>query len=176
MGKRPLTGEPLSLDLANTRWLEEDEARDSLVTSAGTQDWLREVGLIRPEANLDVVRKNLIQSRSIIRELLEHRADERYLRKLNAVLAKGAVLEQLSPRGSEEVYAVGDNWFASWTCARNLVHLFRTFPGRIRRCANPVCVLYFLDATKNGTRRWCSMKTCGNRAKASRHYRRVKQR
>jgi len=27
----------------------------------------------------------------------------------------------------------------------------------------------FLDATKNGLRRWCDMGTCGNRAKAARH-------
>lgn len=44
--------------------------------------------------------------------------------------------------------------------------------GRIRRCAHPACVLYFLDGTKNGTRRWCDMRTCGNRANAAAYYRR----
>ncbi len=43
---------------------------------------------------------------------------------------------------------------------------------RIRRCAHPACVLYFLDQTKNGTRRWCDMRTCGNRANAAAYYRR----
>ena len=43
---------------------------------------------------------------------------------------------------------------------------------RIRRCAHPACVLYFLDGTKNGTRRWCDMRTCGNRANAAAYYRR----
>jgi predicted RNA-binding Zn ribbon-like protein len=44
--------------------------------------------------------------------------------------------------------------------------------SRVRRCAHPACVLYFLDGTKNGTRRWCDMRTCGNRANAAAYYRR----
>ena len=38
----------------------------------------------------------------------------------------------------------------------------------LRRCANPDCVLFFLDPTRSRTRRWCSMATCGNRAKQRR--------
>gem|GEM_PF-3517240 len=49
-------------------------------------------------------------------------------------------------------------------------------PDRVRRCAHPACVLYFLDTSRNGTRRWCSMETCGNRAKAGRHYARARGR
>ena len=44
--------------------------------------------------------------------------------------------------------------------------------GRVRRCAHPACVLYFLDGTKNGARRWCDMRTCGNRANAAAYYHR----
>jgi predicted RNA-binding Zn ribbon-like protein len=47
---------------------------------------------------------------------------------------------------------------------------------RIRQCANPQCLWLFIDASKNGTRRWCDMAACGNRAKAQRHYLRSKQR
>jgi predicted RNA-binding Zn ribbon-like protein len=43
---------------------------------------------------------------------------------------------------------------------------------RIRRCANPECVLVFHDTSKGGKRRWCDMALCGNRAKATAHYRR----
>lgn len=46
---------------------------------------------------------------------------------------------------------------------------------RIRRCANPECRFLFLDESKSGTRRWCDMATCGNRAKANRHYAKVRQ-
>jgi predicted RNA-binding Zn ribbon-like protein len=45
-------------------------------------------------------------------------------------------------------------------------------PGRVLRRAHPECVLYFLDGTKNGTRRWCDMRTCGNRMNAAVYYRR----
>jgi predicted RNA-binding Zn ribbon-like protein len=41
---------------------------------------------------------------------------------------------------------------------------------RVRRCANDRCLWLFLDDSKSGTRRWCSMASCGNRAKAHRHY------
>lgn len=37
--------------------------------------------------------------------------------------------------------------------------------NRIKRCANPTCGLFFLEIARNRQRRWCSMKTCGNRAK-----------
>ncbi len=40
---------------------------------------------------------------------------------------------------------------------------------RVRRCAESRCSRVFLDTSRNGTRRWCDMGTCGNRAKAARH-------
>ena len=45
---------------------------------------------------------------------------------------------------------------------------------RVRRCANDACLWLFLDESKNATRRWCDMASCGNRAKARRHYLRTK--
>jgi predicted RNA-binding Zn ribbon-like protein len=39
---------------------------------------------------------------------------------------------------------------------------------RIRMCEAHDCVWVFLDTSKNRTRRWCTMKSCGNRAKARR--------
>jgi predicted RNA-binding Zn ribbon-like protein len=47
---------------------------------------------------------------------------------------------------------------------------------RIRQCANPECLWLFIDASKNGSRRWCDMTACGNRAKARRHYLKSRQR
>jgi predicted RNA-binding Zn ribbon-like protein len=46
--------------------------------------------------------------------------------------------------------------------------------ARVRECQSDTCFWLFLDGSKNGTRRWCDMKVCGNRAKARRHYRREK--
>ncbi len=44
-------------------------------------------------------------------------------------------------------------------------------PTRIRQCAARGCMYWFLDTSKSGRRRWCSMSRCGNRAKAAKHYR-----
>ena len=46
---------------------------------------------------------------------------------------------------------------------------------KVRRCANPECGWLFLDDSRAGKRRWCSMTSCGNRAKARRHYHKVKE-
>ena len=45
---------------------------------------------------------------------------------------------------------------------------------RLKKCAAPNCLLQFYDTTKNRTRRWCSDKACGNRARATAFYRRRK--
>jgi len=39
-----------------------------------------------------------------------------------------------------------------------------------KRCADPDCGWVFFDETRNGSRAWCSMESCGNRAKARAHY------
>lgn len=48
-------------------------------------------------------------------------------------------------------------------------------PTRVRRCDAPGCSLWFLDTSRNGRRRWCSMARCGNRAKVAAHYRRSRR-
>lgn len=44
---------------------------------------------------------------------------------------------------------------------------------RLRQCANDKCLWLFLDDSRNTSRRWCDMASCGNRAKARRHYLKV---
>jgi predicted RNA-binding Zn ribbon-like protein len=40
---------------------------------------------------------------------------------------------------------------------------------RVRRCGNSTCYWLFLDETKNRSRRWCEMASCGNLMKVRRH-------
>jgi predicted RNA-binding Zn ribbon-like protein len=47
-------------------------------------------------------------------------------------------------------------------------------PERIRICDNDTCRWVFYDTSRTGRRRWCSMATCGNQAKAARHRARAK--
>ncbi len=42
-------------------------------------------------------------------------------------------------------------------------------PERLRVCANDTCRWVFFDSSPAARRRWCSMDSCGNRAKAARH-------
>ncbi len=46
---------------------------------------------------------------------------------------------------------------------------------RVRSCAGSQqgCGWLFVDRSRSGTRRWCSMDGCGNRAKVRAHYRRL---
>jgi predicted RNA-binding Zn ribbon-like protein len=41
--------------------------------------------------------------------------------------------------------------------------------GRVRICASDTCSARFYDRSPAGRRVWCSMRTCGNEAKARRH-------
>ena len=47
---------------------------------------------------------------------------------------------------------------------------------RVKECARPDCTLLFVDASRSGRRRWCSMDACGNRAKTVDYRRRSKGR
>jgi predicted RNA-binding Zn ribbon-like protein len=58
-----------------------------------------------------------------------------------------------------------------WSAADLLTHAGRR---RVRRCANNACLWLFVDESKAGTRRWCDMSSCGNRAKSRRHYLKTK--
>jgi len=46
--------------------------------------------------------------------------------------------------------------------------------GRLRICEADDCSARFYDRSPAGKRRWCSMKTCGNAAKARRHRERLR--
>ena len=181
---RPLPGEPLALDLLNTQWLASGRPVDLLATADGTAAWLAAAGVATSPAA--AARQPLVQARQAIREVLAaldepggqptspttgHAAD-----RVNAVLAHGHLRLTIGPaRAAVRELAIDDPaWRPAVLAAVNLLDLLDAAPGRIRRCQHPACVLWFLDTTRNGTRRWCSMASCGNRAKARRHYERAR--
>jgi predicted RNA-binding Zn ribbon-like protein len=47
---------------------------------------------------------------------------------------------------------------------------------RVRLCDGAGCGWLFLDTSPNRRRRWCSMESCGNRAKARRHHAKIRDR
>ncbi|HLX58063.1 MAG TPA: ABATE domain-containing protein [Ktedonobacteraceae bacterium] len=60
-----------------------------------------------------------------------------------------------------------------WHVVRSAADLLTSEKLRdVRACSAEDCRWLFLDISKNHSRRWCDMQTCGNQAKARRHYQR----
>jgi predicted RNA-binding Zn ribbon-like protein len=51
----------------------------------------------------------------------------------------------------------------------------RILGDRLKRCANTDCGWVFVDASKNQSRQWCEMRTCGNRANLRRYRERLRR-
>ncbi len=64
-----------------------------------------------------------------------------------------------------------------WPIAMSAVELLTSDRlERVKQCPGcDDCAWLFLDTSKNGTRRWCTMEGCGSRAKMRRQYARRKQ-
>jgi predicted RNA-binding Zn ribbon-like protein len=65
-----------------------------------------------------------------------------------------------------------------WPISRSAADLLVSDEERplVRECGASDCRWLFLDSSKNRSRQWCSMTSCGNREKARRHYQRLRAR
>ncbi|KIF74440.1 hypothetical protein QR77_11510 [Streptomyces sp. 150FB] len=173
---RPLVGEPVSLDLLNTRWIRDGEPQDLLADVDGVRLWLAGTGLDDRFAADAATRECLLTAREALAGAVGRPLDldEAAVRRIDDVLGHGRIRATLTVQGpGEEPEFADPAWGPAWTAARDYLELLRAAPDRIRGCAHDACVLHFFDTSRNGTRRWCSMAQCGNRAKASRHYARA---
>lgn len=58
----------------------------------------------------------------------------------------------------------------TWKIAQSAGNLLTSdFASRIKACPGEGCAWLFVDTSRNGSRRWCEMQICGNRAKVRRH-------
>ncbi|MGW2488797.1 CGNR zinc finger domain-containing protein [Streptomyces sp. NPDC001606] len=172
---RPLTGEPLALDLLNTRWNREGAVQDLLAGTDGLAVWLASNGLAGAHPASPEALEHLRQARDAIRAAVDGSPAEA-APLVDAVLAHGRIRARLTATGpAEEPEFADPSWAPAWLAARDYLDLLARGPERIRSCAGGSCILHFYDTSRNGTRRWCSMAACGNRAKASRHYARSKE-
>ncbi|MFI6847179.1 CGNR zinc finger domain-containing protein [Kitasatospora sp. NPDC050467] len=176
---RPLIGEPLSLDLLNTRWTG-TPVNDLLAGPEGLGIWLASAGLAARcpagDAGLAALREAREALAAVVRDLDEHGAPgAEAVAGLNEVLRHGRLRRELGPQGPAESAEVDrPEWLAAWLAADDLLGLLGQGAHRIKKCAHEACILHFFDTSQNGRRRWCSMAVCGNRAKAARHYEKVK--
>lgn len=94
---------------------------------------------------------------------------------LNRIAADIAAAPQLQANGTMRL--AGGAGALLVTLAREAVQLFGSDVARlIRQCESATCTLYFVDTSRRGDRRWCSMSGCGNKAKVREFRRRKRQR
>ena len=83
---------------------------------------------------------------------------------LNRIAAGAAAVPLLRPDGTMHLEGAAGALLVA--LAREAVQLFGSeSAGLIRQCQSPTCPLYFVDTSRRGDRRWCSMLACGNKAK-----------
>jgi len=179
-------GNHLLLDFINTRPIMEGEPVELLPDGSALARWLGAAGLVNKSESARLMRRwsgaefaagiqELREFRERVRETVlkmeqgEH-VSPGVLKNLNGLLVNYPDLEEVAqveamferrrrfaPETPEHAFAPLADAFAD---------LFTATPiSRIRKCNS--CVLHFYDTSKRGTRVWCSMNLCGNRAKVA---------
>jgi predicted RNA-binding Zn ribbon-like protein len=181
-------GNHLALDLLNTRPVLDGKATELLPDFASLLRWfqtagllgLRDVAALKRQWNQSVEGRRTVEAMRRLRERLrkgiltwEDGGDVRRctLDELNRLMAAYPMRARLKKRNgkglSTELYFKlqrPEDLFAP--LARAAAMLFaNTNRDRVRKCDQ--CVLHFVDTSKKGTRRWCSMQLCGNRLKVA---------
>jgi predicted RNA-binding Zn ribbon-like protein len=164
-------GGSVALDLSATLQARlKPEPRELLATPADLDRWLVSAGLAStaPGADMDdlVAARELREAIFAIAGSLNKRSFDRaacdVLNKFAADAPPAPVLSpdgQLSWNGAVPALLAG--------MAREAAALFAEMASRIRQCHSPSCTIYFVDTSRAGRRRWCSMAACGNKAKVA---------
>jgi predicted RNA-binding Zn ribbon-like protein len=189
-----LAGHP-ALDLVNTL---DDRChpRGSVELIASYEDFVRfavESRVVRDSQARSLLRRidnaaaeRALRSVRTLRETMERIfsavAEERTvavadLAMLNRRLAETVTHRKLEGRSRSFVWtwagleqnAVGPLWPIVFAAGELLASSDRQY---VRHCACETCRWFFLDTSKNHSRRWCDMKVCGDRTKARTYYQR----
>lgn len=174
-----LVGNALCLDFANTVNARPVARRDWLATPAQAAFWADAAGrrLAGTVRELDAALPRARALRETVYRVFRPIAHtgHPHQRDLDALLteyADGVALARLGgDAGGYRLVWPGARMPAGllWEVAASAVGLLTQGPlDRVGEC--PACHWLFLDTSKNGRRRWCSMATCGSRDKARRYY------
>ncbi|WP_165423678.1 CGNR zinc finger domain-containing protein [Ktedonosporobacter rubrisoli] len=107
---------------------------------------------------------------------LEKQPNSQDLQTLNVYLATALSRACIVPAGehyawSWDVQPETELEQVLWPIVRSAADLLTSDRLSLTRlCAAEDCGWLFLDTSKNRSRRWCNMQSCGNRAKVRRHY------
>lgn len=181
----------LSLDFVNTvSWRGTTRAHEWLSSYTNLIDWAflagiishSRSGLLMKVAGKRPILANRVLARAIrLREALNGIVESlaastlptsRQIAVLNANLPIALQRLELLPSKKAFIWAWKADeprldevlWPIVWSASNFLISQNR---NQISACES--CGWFFLDATKNHTRRWCTMADCGNRAKARRY-------
>ncbi|WP_117170263.1 CGNR zinc finger domain-containing protein [Paraliobacillus sediminis] len=180
------------INLVNTTNISNNKEVDILSDKSSTLQWIKENNLLRQSDAIDLENKELINSLIIelhsLRKLcniilfdIEQKGEV----SLNATNQLKKIVEKLKVNitiNSEnnilvmvsEGETVEDQ--VLYNIIGSIIHtLENTSIDRIRNCEHEECILYFVDTSKSGKRRWCSMELCGNRKKAAEFYAKKKK-
>ena len=160
-------GDHLALDLTATLAARlKDQPRELLERAVDLDRWLVSSGLAggAPQASTQDV-DTARELREAIYALLSGRPSVAARATLNAVAALRPARPQLSATGRLQMTGTASEYLA--TIAGSAIELLGSADrDRIRQCEGDGCAIVFLDLSRSGRRRWCSMSGCGNRAKA----------
>ncbi|TDC53574.1 hypothetical protein E1212_05210 [Jiangella ureilytica] len=173
-----LVGNALCLDFANTVNARPVVRRDWLATPEQAVTWARAAGHpVDGDRSLAFTLPRARDLRETVYRVfrpLAHgeRPAQDDVDEIHAVHAEGVAHARFIDNGA----SFRLSWAAPqtmrvllWEVAASAVGLLTQGPlERLGEC--PSCRWVFLDTSKNGRRRWCSMATCGTRDKSRRYY------
>jgi len=170
------SGGALALDVANSVVLRADpERRVDRFADPATLDAFP-AGAARHGAEhglfgaLEPVRKDAREDFLALREAID-----RHFRAEILGAGKPALLADLLDAISATLRRSGERPQALDTATARSALLLLSWPEPERLKICPNCHWLFLDRSRNRSRAWCDMAVCGNRVKASRHYRRTRE-
>lgn len=174
----------------NTQFTPYGEIVENFENYEDIEDWFNEVGLVKKKKALNFEDKQryyeeIINYRSLLRDCFKGYIEskiplEHLLKKTNNILLKSEVHPQITYKNnSYELEFIPNttkhNIFLT-TMAVEVIKLLNSLEFKyLKKCSNHKCCLYFVDTSKNHSRRWCSMEICGNRSKVSNFVKRKKE-
>jgi predicted RNA-binding Zn ribbon-like protein len=192
-GSLSLVGGVLALDFANTGGGRDTDApAEHLQRPAHIVDWAVHAGAIAPRAAKTlhaVLARDAEAAGKLLRQAISLRESihrigaalaqgrkpaEADLQNLRDVARRAMGVADLAPGSSggygfdfsaapPEAALLGP---VAWSA---IALLERGNFERLKQCPGPDCGWLFFDHSKNNSRRWCDMATCGNRDKVQRH-------